>query len=324
MDMRRLRSLVVASLVLTPVAPASASADDSLIGTLLRPSTIRTYADIQVFNNHFVAFHLAVRRNGVIENLPVEPSPVPFDADIGPDANGSPQLVYSRCDPGCDLFSYSLSGAERPVRGANTGADEFAPTLWKGRIAFARARRKGRSRPVLYTREIAAPPARPSKRLPDVPSRARGERVTGGDVAELELSGNRLAQIVNYRAQGQLFASEVRLVDVSAGSSRRLGLIGIGEGGQYLAGLGFAGGYLGWARGGEGGGLYRHRLSTAGLSRAAQPRIVDFQVYGLALFAADGAYMVDAQLDTDSGCGDPGRPCQLIRSTALGFKPVRR
>ena len=317
--------------MLTLVASAPARAEDTVVANLPRPSTIRTYADIQVLDNLLDETHyLVIRRNGVIENLPVAPSQQPFDPDIGPDANGRPQLVYSRCDPNCDLFSYSLSGrgTERPVRGANTPADEFAPTLWKGRIAFARAR-KARARPVVYTRELAAPRSRPSKRLPAVPSRARGERTTGGFVAALELSGNRLAQIVNFEAQGQL--AEVRLVDVSAGSSRRLARIGVGEGAQYLAGLGFAGGYLGWARGGEGAGIYRYRLSTGELSRAAQPRIVNFQVYGLALFAADGAYIVDAQLDTEDGCGgDPEapvpvvRPCQLIRSTALDFRAVRR
>ena len=306
------------------VASAPASAADSVVATLLRPSAIRSYADIQVFSAfEGVAYRLAIRRSGQVELLAVTPSQAPFDVDIGPDANGRPQLVYSRCDPGCDLYSFSLSGrgTERPVRGANTSANEFAPTLWKGRIAFARAR-KGRAQPVVYARELTALRSRPSQRLPAVPSSARGERSTGGRVAELELSGNRLAQIVSFRAQGQL--SEARLVDVSDGSSRRLARIGVGEGGQFLAGIGFAGGYLGWARGGEGGGIYRYRLSTGVLSRAAQPRIVNFQVYGLALFAADGAYMVDAQLDTDSGCGDDARACQVIRSRPLSFRPVRR
>ena len=336
-DMRPLRPLVVASFVLALAAPAPASAEDSLVYTLLRPSAIRSYADIQVLNNHFVAYHLAIRREGVVENLPVEPSREPFDADIGPDANGRPHLVYSRCDPGCDLFSLSLSGrgTEQPVPGANTSANEFAPTLWRGRIAFARAR-QGRAGPVVYTRELTAPRSRRSERLPAVPRRARGERPAGGRVTELELSGNRLAQIVSFRAQGQL--SEVRLVDVSDGSTRRLARVGVGEGGQYFAGIGFAHGYLGWAfdRGIGGGsnispGIYRYRISTGELSVAAKPRVVDFQVFGMALFAADGAYIVDAQLDTDDGCGgDPEapvpviRPCQVIRSTAMSFRPITR
>jgi hypothetical protein len=329
--MRHLRSRLIAPLALVLVASSPASAADTVVAHLQRPSLIRSYADIQVFSAfEDGAYHLAIRRNGQIELLPVSPSQAPFDVDIGPDRKGQPQLVYSRCSRDCDLFRLSLAGGgvEQPVRSANTGADEFAPTLWKGRIAFVRAR-KGRDRPVVYIRQLAAPRTQRSERLPGVPRRARGQRTTGGDIAELELSGNRLAQIVNFQAQGRL--SEVRLVDVPEGSTRRLARVGVGElGGEFLAGVGFAGGHLGWARGGEGGGdIYRYRLATGELSRAGNPRVVEFEVFGLALFAADGAYLVDAQLDTDDGCGgDPEAPvpvvrlCQIIRSSPLSFKPI--
>lgn len=328
--MRHLGAGLIAPFVLALVASGPASAADTVVAHLQRPSLIRSYADIQVFSAfEDGAYHLAIRRNGQIELVPIPPSHMPFDVDIGSDGKGRPQLVYSRCNPGCDLFRLSLAGGtEQPLRGANTAANEFAPTLWKGRIAFARAR-KGRDRAVVFTRALVAPRTRPSRLLPGVPRRARGERTKGGEVAELELSGNHLAQIVNFQAQGQL--SEVRLVDISDGSTRRLARVGVGEGGQFLAGIGFADGHLGWARGGEGGGIYRYRLATGELSRAGQPRVVDFQVFGLALFSADGAYMVDAQLDTDDGCGtDPEAPvpvvrqCQLIRSKPLSFRPTRR
>jgi hypothetical protein len=328
--MRRFRSLLVAPLVFTLAASAPASAADTVVAHLLRPSAIRSYADIQVFSAFEAGvYRLAIRREGQVEILPVAPSQAPFDVDIGPDGKGRPQLIYSRCNPGCDLFRFSLAarGSEQPVRNANSPAHEFAPTLWNGRIAFARAR-SGRDRPVVYTRELATPRSRPSKRLPAVPRRARGEPAKGGRIAELELSGDHLAQIVSFQAQGQL--SELRLVGISDGRTRKLARIGVGEGGQFLAGIGFADGHLGWARGGEGGGIYRYRLSNGELSRAGQPRVVDFHVFGLALFAADGAYMIDAQLDSD-GCGEVSgvfppvfRPCQLIRSQPLSFRPIRR
>jgi hypothetical protein len=347
--MRRHRSLLVAPLVLALVASAPASAADTVVAHLLRPSTIRSYADIQVFSAfEGGVYRLAIRREGQIELLPVTPSQAPFDVDIGPDGQGRPQLIYTRCklerpltevgandSRGCDLFLFSLAGGgtERPVRSANTSANEFAPTLWKGRIAFARAS-KGRDRPVVYTRALAAPRSRPSEPLPGIPRRARGERTTGGGVAELELSGDHLAQIVNFQAQGQL--SEVRFVDISDRGTRRLARVGVGEGGQFFAGIGFAAGHLAWAFDWAGGGgplvpgVYRYRLSTREVSRAGFPRVVDRQVIGLALFAADGAYMIDSQLE-DDGCGEVSgvfppffRPCQLIRSTPLSFRPIAR
>ena len=76
-------------------------------------------------------------------------------------------------------------------------------------------------------------------------------------------------------------------------------------------------------------GVYRHRLSTGELSRADFPRIAQFQVVGLATFAPNGAYMVDADLPSDSGCGESEaspapmvRACQLIRATPLSFTHV--
>jgi hypothetical protein len=326
--MRRHRIVLIAPVVLALVLAAPASAEDTVVAELLRPSTIRGHAGIQVFSaSDDSGYRLAILRADKVELLPVSPSPAPFDADIGPDSRGRPQLVYSRCAAGgrgCDLFVFSLAGGgtERPVRGANTAdGDEFAPTLWKGRIAFAR-KLPGRDRPAVYTRELGAPRSRPSVRLPGIP-----RRTSTRGVIELELYGRRLAQIVFFAGQ-----TEVRLVDLSDRGVRRLAHTGVGEGGQYFAGIGFAGGHLAWVSswvvggGAVSPGIYRYRLSTGELARAPFPRSV-LWVVGLALFDADGAYMTDAQPPSD-GCGDTlgeapvFRPCQLLRSEPLAFRPV--
>ena len=306
------------------MASAPASAADTVVGHVLRPSAIRTYADVQVFSAfEDGTYRLAIRREGKVELLPVAPSPAPFAADIGPDRKGRPQLIYTRCKAkgrDCDLFVFSLAGGagERPVRAVNTSANEVAPTLWKGRIAFAREH-KGRLRSVVYTRKLAAPRSRPSERLP-------AERKQTGVAVELELYGDHLAQIVHLTS-----STEVRLVDISDHSSRLLDRAGVGEAAQHFAGVGFASGYLAWTFGGAVGelaGIYRHRLSTGALSRARFPRVVDYDIAGLALFAPDGAYMIDAQPES-GGCGeiadDPPalRPCQLIRSRPLRFRPIK-
>lgn len=334
--MRCHRSLLAAALVCIAVlAAAPAYGADTVVGELLRPSTIRAYDGIQVFSEFDGgAYRLAVRREGRIERLPVAPSRAPFEVDIGPDRNGRPQLVYTRCkverpvvdfgrntSTGCDLVVFSLVGPprERPVRNANTSdGDEFAPTLWKGRVAFARRVRES-DRARVYTRQLSAPRSRPSVRLPGAPG-----HTSSRGVLELDLRADKLAQIVRF-AQ----SAEVRLVDVPSRSVRRLSRVGVGEGGQSLVGVGFAGAQLGWAlnclvscqplR----AGIYRYRLSTRTLVRADPPRQLGGAIIGLALFAADGAYVIEGE-PQDGGCGnsvDPAarRQCRLIRSQPLAF-----
>jgi hypothetical protein len=343
--MRRRRALAVAPLLLAVAGTPPAGGADTVVARVSRPSAIRTYAGIQVFSAFDgTAYHLAIRRNGMVEQPPVAPSRTPFDVDIGPDRTGRPELIYSRCDSDCDLFVFSLAaaGRERALRTVNTSADEVAPTLWKGRVAFARGTLfgpgreiEGGSRAVVYTKELSAPRARPAERLPGVPRRdPLGQRVSAGAVNELELHGDQLAEIVSFYSSPQ--RSQVRLVDVPARTTERLADIGVGEGGQYFTGVSLAGGHVAWvydwlAGGGELiPGIYRYRLSNGELSRARFPPIVDREVFGFALFAADGAYMTDAQLESGDGCGseeqfDPPivRQCQLIRSAPLDFRPVR-
>jgi hypothetical protein len=340
--MRRHRSILAVPLALmglVAAAPASAAEPDAVVDHLQRSSAIRDYAGIQVLSVFDGgAYRLAIRRAGRIEQLPVAPSTVAFDVDIGPDREGRPALVYTRCtreragevgnrSTGCDLVLLSLSGAgERPVRSANTAANEYAPTLWRGRIAFARSA-SGRANPVVYTIELGAGRSRPAQRLPGAPRRERGARTTGVVVDELELRGDRLAEILDLNADGVLV--EVRLVGMAHRTSRELLRVGTGEGGQYFAGVGFAGGYVHWAYSWVAGGgelipgIFRSQLSSGELTRADYPRLVGGQVVGLAPFAADRVYLIDARLAED-GCGDdldPGGPrlCQLIRSGPLAF-----
>jgi hypothetical protein len=328
------------------VAAVPASAADTVIARLLRPSQVRSYAGIQVFSAfQDGAYHLAIRRRGRVEMLPVASSQAPFDVDIGPDHDGRPQLIYTRCkvelgganeginhSRGCDLVLLSLAGGgrERPVRGANTPANETRPTLWRGRIAFAR-QATGSEQPVVYTRALTSPRSQPSRRLPAIPRRTRGHRTTGGTIDELELRADALAQVVSFVAFDEL--SDVRLVDVSSRSSRALARVGVGEGGQYFVGIGFAGDYVAWAfqwvaGGGELiPGIYRQRLSTGEISRSAGSGLVQGTLVGLALFAADGADMIGSSLpgegcDEEPGDQPDGDLCELIRSQPLRFRPV--
>jgi hypothetical protein len=152
-----------------------------------------------------------------------------------------------------------------------------------------------------------------------LPSITRTTRTRG--ILELELSGRHLAQIVFSAGR-----TEVRLVDLRDRALHRLAAMGVGEGGQYFAGIGFAGGHLGWATqwitggGALRPGIYRYRLSTGDLARAPHPRGA-LWIVGLSLAGPDTAYLADAS-PTDDGCG-PMRSCQVIRTAPLRFGPVR-
>jgi len=163
-------------------------------------------------------YFLTQRLNGVTTRVPVAPRAVPFDLDLGPDADGRPVAAYSRCrrEPpprnpprggiaqlpewrrgrGCDLYLYSFEQArEVLVRFASTRrASEFLPTVWTDRIAFARVyeRRKGRPgrRAYLYARpnSLFASQGRRghTRRLPAGPGTAPGPTA-------LDLATRRLA-----------------------------------------------------------------------------------------------------------------------------------
>jgi hypothetical protein len=339
--MRHHRLVLAAPLMLGLAVAAPARAADTLLAEVDEPTPIRTYADVQVWSTFDgAAYRLTVRRAGAIETLPVAPSRAPFDVDVGPDRAGRPQLVYTRCrveradadfgrseSTGCDLVTLALTAGatERPVRGTNTArANEFAPTLWKGHIAFAR-RAVGDDRPVVLTRRLNAPRTQPSERLSGVP-----RPTTARGVLALDLHGDRLAELLRFGG-----SEEVRVVGISDRSVRRLQRTGLGEGGQSMVGIGFAGGHLAWGLNclvscGERllAGVYRYRLSTGELARATPPLTAGGTLVGVALFAPDGAYLTDAH-PQDDGCGQNPSPgiapqrCRVLRSRSLAFRPVR-
>src|SRR5690349_7695776 len=122
--MRRL-ALAIATLAALAV-PAAAHAET--IATPGSATSVREFQGTIVFSQFDRAtnqYFLTVRRAGAAaaERLPVAPSGRPFNADIGPDSSGRPELIYQRCSPppgvptGCDLFVFSLANTtgERPV-----------------------------------------------------------------------------------------------------------------------------------------------------------------------------------------------------------------
>jgi hypothetical protein len=173
-------------LACTVLWPAQAAADATL-ATLTRPAPVSAHAGRVIWSafdpaqGNFVL--MTVTGDTPVQPVPVRPRSVPFDVDLGPDAQGEAVAAYSRChrDPprrrpfvgsaltqmpewsagrGCDLYQFSFAtGRETRIAAANTpSASEFLPTVWKARVAFARVyeRRPGRvgDRAYLYTRAV--------------------------------------------------------------------------------------------------------------------------------------------------------------------------
>lgn len=263
--MRRLARLLPVAVCAALAGPAAAAQ----AATVAQPGAatqIRELGGTNVFSEYDRAaerWFLAVRDPGdtAPRRIGVPSSARPFQADIGTDSKGRPQLIYQRCDEQCDLYVYSLApggGGERPVRNANDPEhDDYRPTLSRGRMAWVRAYGSGASEnPIVYTKTLTQPRSQPSKRLPGVPQQRTGDvdRVTGPttarDVQALELDGDNLAVIVDYTCEGcsGIAQTELRLDSVKQASSRQVAFSVVGMNGQQFVGPSFFGGMLAWYR----------------------------------------------------------------------------
>ena len=335
--------LLMLVLAAVPAAPASA---ETLVTTVDRPTPVRAWDGTAVFSVHDAqadVFRLAISRDGgPPQTLAVAPRSVRFDADIGPDSSGKAAIVYSRCAveavPGrrrrrdCDLYRLSLTtGREAPIRNADSdAASEVDPTIWRGRVAWARTVDGGQAQPVVYTRPLTAPRSTRSRRLPGVP--ARGSSI--GD-PELELYGRWVGMVVRYDeigGGGVCGRWEVRLTTLG-GEARQVADHVCGLNGQSFAGVSFADGRLYFARycaadpqdcGRDAFGAYRHALSTGDDALAGFAR----RLYGFAWAGGGRAYEVRAP-DTPNGyCGnslpdEPPPPCEVVLTDPLSFAPAR-
>jgi hypothetical protein len=167
--------------------------------------------------------------------LPVAGRSIAFDVDLGPGADGQTVAAYSRCarEPtldyygqklwpknasGCDIYTYDFASGKEAKLAASSAADEFLPSVWKGKVAFARAygapgRDINMSRPpVLYTRPVSGP--------------GRSERVSQGTTAgvkdltltSVDLYGRRVALVRRFAGPYDGGTNQVRLSTLGSGS----------------------------------------------------------------------------------------------------------
>jgi len=320
------RPLALLALAVLALAPAAASARTAEhVATIPNPSAVREFAGIVAWTQRDAdGFHLIVRRPGA---APARPSASPFVFDLGSDTRGRPQVVYERDG---DLYAWSLTHTtgERPIRNATTfDHRETTPTLWRGRLAFTRITPGGR--PVVSTKTMTAPRARPSRRLPGVP--VRGGSTSQRVVEALELHGRHLAQVVRYVEPEQVGFSEteLRLVDLRGGV-RAVARMSSGEGGQRFVGPSFTPGRLWWATsclGDPSGcrfGAHRARTVDLAVERTADGRGLDgFAAAPAASAGGDDAWVVDAEGSDEAGDDLPGRGFAVEQRTLAGWAPRR-
>jgi hypothetical protein len=179
---------------------------------------------------------LMALRDGVVTRLPVPARALPFDVDLGTDAAGRTVATYSRCvdvhaRSGCAIFVLDLeSGREEAARIPRpAGASDTSPSMWRGRIAFARTPRGSLVDRVL----LWSPRTRRTTTLPRGPV-TKPELCKGGErcdtfprdgvATDLDLGGRVLAYVWENTER-----IEVRAVRLSGARGRRLGQGHAGE-----------------------------------------------------------------------------------------------
>jgi len=191
--MHRARSLSVATAALVAAVAAPASAAE--IATEVQPTSVAAYGGVVVWSHSESVgspYRLRAFVDGQVADLPVRSRSIAFDVDVGPDRRGRPVAVYSRCrrEPrtrawpegrGCDLYRFSFATRrEDKLRAVSRrDASETLPSVWRGRIAFARVydRRRPKSDvPYLYLGGLRAG--------------ERRHRLGGGTVGRFEVIGD--------------------------------------------------------------------------------------------------------------------------------------
>jgi hypothetical protein len=225
------RPLGALALLLVALGFPTAAIADETLAEVARPTPVGAFDGHILWSEYDPvanAYFLTQRFRGMRTRLPLRPRGVPFDVDVGRNTDNDTVAAYSRCrqEPGprgeignaftlmpqwstgrgCDVFMLNLrTNLETRVGGANSAAaSEFLPSVWGGRIAFARVynRRRGRAgkRAYLFLHSLVG--GGKARRVPAGP-RSRGRicafppppcrRVIEPGPTALDLSGRTLA-----------------------------------------------------------------------------------------------------------------------------------
>jgi hypothetical protein len=362
----------VALALLFAAAPARA---DETIATVAAPGPVSAYGGMTAWSALDPAtgrYRLTVSGPDGIRTLPIRSRKVPFDVDLGRDARGGVVAAYSRCSreprrqtlgnaliahpdwrsgSGCRLWRYSFaSGRETRIgHTAARGASEFLPTLWEGRVAFARRypARAGLSgqRAYLYVRDgdrtrPLPPGARSAYRVCIGGNCHRQRLVVEPGPTAMDLHGSRLAlawdsgsrtgptSSVYVETIGRRTVERRRLQAVESGDIQGIELVS-----PVIDGSSVLWGSL-WFGDETRSELRRRPLPTGPLAVATIPPDGAYlrPVLAFAVEAGRVTYLVSggpsvaepgctpaAPCVTDPGCS-AGRPCEIRVSQGLEFR----
>jgi hypothetical protein len=148
--LRHLTTAAVAALATGALAVPAAA--DTQVASDPTARNVTTYGSTAAWSRRDAdgTYRLVVRSGGVASDAPVPPKSTPFDPDLGPTSSNGRVVVYSRtADNDSDIFSFTVGAAaeERVEAVSRPEVDEFAPSYYKGAIAFARREGSG---PGLY------------------------------------------------------------------------------------------------------------------------------------------------------------------------------
>lgn len=167
---------------------------------------------------------LRSRKDGRTTSLRHAPQRRPFDVDLGTDRAGRVVATYSRCRTraarACDAYSYSFTERRerRSPLASAADVDETWPSMWRGRVAFARrTRHKGRRLSALAVTRGKWP-------------QRSAAQPNGATFFKVELVGTRVAYSVGYldgRCDDEVdrdtepYVTEIRLAR-AGGSDKRV------------------------------------------------------------------------------------------------------
>jgi len=138
---------IALAVAVTPVLAFTAQARDRTISSDRSATNLSAFGQGLIWSRTATdgRSRLVLRAFGAPTDVPVTPVSGAFDADLGLDSEGSTVAVYTRCaglsGRSCDVYEYDFARArERKLPGASTSrCSEFAPSIWRGAVAFARS-----------------------------------------------------------------------------------------------------------------------------------------------------------------------------------------
>ena len=242
-DTSRRSSWMAVAGLLAVFGAADAWASERVLGSVARTTNVDVFAETVVWSDYRrgEGYRLVAFRDGRVRTLDVPPRRAPFDADLGPDRRGRTVVVFSRCRQespseaaprGCRLYRYDL--ASRRVRriravGRRGYSDEW-PSIWRGRIAFARHRDPSRRESPVLDRFLVREPGGALRRL----RRGSMTDYLDGTVNAMDLRGRRLAFGWSYTPDGCVeLGDDAKGIDPPG--AYEVWLVRLGEGRRRLA-----------------------------------------------------------------------------------------